>query len=341
MSQRIAPESGELAVEHIADHVIRVPLPLPLPDLKVVNAYVIIGNDGVTLLDPGWAVEESERTLRAALDSVGVQRTDVRRILATHQHWDHYSLGVSWRDRYGIELLLGREEQHSIAAFDPAEGVHPRQLPMLRAAGAAALADRVARLEWEPYERDVAFSFPDRWLDDGDEIDCGGVRIVARATPGHTRGHVVFDDVEHGLVFSGDHLLPRITPSIAFERAPDAMPLRSYLSSLQLFVDLPDARMLPAHGSADGATRARAIELLDHHRDRLRRIADSVAAGAQTAFEVADRMTWTRRERSLAELGVVHAMTAVLEVQSHMRLLAARQVLTAQDEDGVELFAVL
>ncbi|MEH3139698.1 MAG: MBL fold metallo-hydrolase [Mycobacterium kyogaense] len=340
MSQRATSEQSDLAVEHIADHVIRVPLPLPLPDLKVVNAYVIKGADGVTLVDPGWAMEHSESTLRAALDAVGLHRRDVRRILATHQHWDHYSLGVVWRDRYGIELLLGREERHSIEAFDPAEGVHPRQLPMLRAAGAAELADHVARLQWEPYERDVAFSPPDRWIDDGDEIDCGGIRIVARATPGHTRGHVVFDDVEHGLVFSGDHLLPRITPSIAFERAPGPLPLRSYLSSLQLFVDLPDARMLPAHGPADRATRARALELLDHHRDRLDQVADLVAAGAQTAFDVAGRMVWTRRERSLDELGVVHAMTAVLEVQSHLRLLVSRHSLTVQDEDGVELFAV-
>lgn len=30
---------------------------------------------------------------------------------------------------------------------------------------------------------------PDRWLDDGDEIDCGATTIAVRATLGHTRGH--------------------------------------------------------------------------------------------------------------------------------------------------------
>lgn len=340
MSQ--SPASADIAgeVETIADHIVRIALPLPLPDLKVVNAYALLGGSTVTLIDPGWANQRSETMLVAALDTLGAQPRDVRRILVTHQHWDHYSLGLTWRDRYGIELLLGREERHSIDAFVPEDGVHPRQIPMLRAAGAPDLAAEVARLDWEPYERDVAFAHPDRWLDDGEAIDCDGVRITARATPGHTRGHVVFDDVANGVVFTGDHLLPRITPSIAFERAPEQLPLRSYLESLRLLMDLPDARMLPAHGHTLGATRHRAQELLDHHRDRLRQVADLIDAGAATSFEVAGKMTWTRRERTLDELDIVHRMTAILEVQSHLLLLVAQGALTLQDVDGVGVFAI-
>jgi glyoxylase-like metal-dependent hydrolase (beta-lactamase superfamily II) len=326
-------------VEKIADHIVRIPLPLPLPDLKVVNAYAVLGDGGVSLIDPGWANERSEAALLAALDPLGAGRRDVRRILVTHQHWDHYSLGVKWRDQYGIELLLGRGEQHSIEAFVPEEGVHPKQVPMLRRAGAAVLAADVAGLDWEPYERGVAFSFPDHWLDDGEVIDCDGVHIAARATPGHTRGHIVFDDLAHGVMFTGDHLLPRITPSIAFERAPEKLPLRSYLGSLRLLLDMPDARMLPAHGHTDGTTRTRAQELLDHHRDRLQHVADLVDDGCATAFEVASRMTWTRRERTLDELNVVHRMTAILEVQSHLLLSVHTGALTRQDADGVDVFA--
>lgn len=327
-------------VEQIADHVVKIPLPLPLPDLKAVNAYAVLGNDGtVSLIDPGWANEQSETALLAGLGTFGAQRSDVRRILVTHQHWDHYSLGVKWRDLYGIELQLGREERHSIEAYAPEEGVHPRQLPMLRAAGAEALAAQVAALEWEPYERDVAFTFPDRWLSDGDVIDCGGVDVAVRATPGHTRGHVVFEDAARGLMFTGDHLLPRITPSIAFERAPERLPLRSYLGSLRLLLDLPDSRMLPAHGHTGGTTQSRARELLDHHNDRLQHVTDLVVAGATTAFAVADRMTWTRHERTLDELDIVHRMTAILEVQSHLRLLVTTGALSGQDSDGVETFA--
>jgi hypothetical protein len=130
------------------------------------------------------------------------------------------------------------------------------------------------------------------------------------------------------------------TPSIAFERAPEALPLRSYMSSLRLFLDLPDSRMLPAHGEANRLTRSRAQELLDHHRERLDRVAELVAAGAGTAFEAARCMRWTRRERRLDELDTVHRMTAVLEVLAHLDLLVAEGVLTAHNYETGCAFAV-
>lgn len=326
------------SVERVTEQVTKVPLPLPLDELKVVNAYLVTAPDGLTLIDPGWAYAPTESTLLAALDSFGATPRDVTRILATHQHWDHYSMGVEWRDQYGIELMLGYEERHSIAAFRSLAGVHPTQVGMLHQAGAAALAEEVARLDWEPYERDVRFAEPDRWLHDGDVIDCGDTTLIARATPGHTRGHFIFDDVGHRMIFTGDHLLPKITPSIAYERAPEKLPLRSYLDSLQLLVGLADSRMLPAHGTMERGTRERALELVEHHRRRLDEIRDHVDTGAVTAFEVATRMRWTRQERALDELNVVHRMSAVLEVQSHLNLLVTQQVLRVNERDDVAEF---
>lgn len=338
MSQSSAEMSTSM--EKVTDTVTCVALPLPLPDLQVVNSYAVQSPDGVTLIDPGWAYPQSETILLGALDSLGYCARDVRRIVATHQHWDHYSLGVKWRDQYGIELLLGREEQHSIAAFlAQPDVVHPHQVGILREAGAPDLAAEIDSLDWEPYERDVAFAPPDRWLDDGDVIDCGTAQIVVRATPGHTRGHIVFEDTHQGVIFTGDHLLPRITPSIAFERAPGKLPLRSYIDSLNLVLRLPDARMLPAHGTTARTTHARAQELLEHHETRLRQIGDLVVAGSSTALQVASEMRWTRRERTLDELEIVHRMTAVLEVQSHLDLLEVRNVVTCSLVDGVRHFA--
>lgn len=326
--------------EPIADHVFRVPLPLPLPDLKSVNAYLIPGADGVTLIDPGWDYAHSEAVLIDALRRIDAGPSDVRQILVTHQHWDHYSLALRWSGTYDAELMLGYEERHSIEAFSALAGVHPTQVGMLRTAGAPHLARAVEELEWEPYERGIAFTPPDRWLLDGDVIDCGGTTIVVRATPGHTRGHVVFDDIDHQMVFTGDHLLPRITPSIAFERAPEALPLRSYLSSLRLFLDLPQSRMLPAHGTADRRAGDRARELLDHHRERLERVAEFVAAGSSTAFEIAARMRWTRHERRLDELDTTHQMVAVLEIAVHLDLLVTQDMLTYRDEPDGRMFTI-
>lgn len=333
------PDAGD--PKRITPTVVCVALPLPLPDLQVVNTYVVQGGDGITLIDPGWAYPPAEAALTEALHQLGYALADIRRIVVTHQHWDHYSLGVLWRNRHGMELLLGAGERHSLEAFArQPDSVHPGQVGMLAQAGAPDLARQIAGLTWQPYELDVAFDAPDRWLHNGEVLACGDARLVVRETPGHTRGHVVFEDPDQQLIFSGDHLLPRITPSIAFERDPEPLPLRSYLDSLTLMLDLPDARMLPAHGHTAGSTRARAQELIDHHRQRLNKVSELVCAGYGTGLEVAEQMRWTRRERRLAELDIVHRMTAVLEVAAHLDLLATQGELRVSDQDGVRCFSL-
>ena len=337
---RLAADRDEHHVSALPPHVVRIPLPLPLPDLRVVNVYAILGDDGVTLVDSGWADEPSETVIVEALDRLGFAPEDVRRVVVTHAHWDHYSRAIGWQRRYGTTVMIGRHERHSIEAFDERTGAYPVQAQLLQRAGAVDLAHSIANFPLEPFERDVPFGPPDVWLDDGDHIDCGGIDLVARATPGHTRGHIVYEDRRANLMFTGDHILPRITPSLGLERAPEALPLRSYLASLRLFLELSDASMLPAHGALSPSVKARAEELLDHHRDRLDRACELVTAGNSTAYQVAQQMLWTRHERTVDELGPVHGMTAILEVMAHLELLVTRGVLKRQEPGAVNHYVV-
>jgi glyoxylase-like metal-dependent hydrolase (beta-lactamase superfamily II) len=337
LKHRLTAERDE-NVDDVPSHVVRIPLPLPLKDLRVVNVYAILGNDGVTLVDSGWAGEPSESVIVDALNRLGFAPGDVQRILVTHAHWDHYSRAISWQRRYGTTVLIGRQEHHTIEAFDEIAGAYPIQAQLLHEAGAPDLAKAIADLELEPFERDVPFGPPDVWVEDGDEIDCGGTVLVARATPGHTRGHVVYEDRQAGLAFTGDHILPRITPSIALERMPEKLPLRSYLASLRLFLDVPDSAMLPAHGAVTHSVKARVQELLDHHRERL--VQELVAAGSSTAYQVSRQMLWTRHERTIDELGAVHGMTAILEVAAHLDLLVARGALGREESGSTHHYAV-
>jgi glyoxylase-like metal-dependent hydrolase (beta-lactamase superfamily II) len=328
----------EPEVEAVTEHVIRIALPLPLEDLHSVNAYAVRGDDGITLIDPGWAAPETEEVLVRALRGWDATPQDVVRFLATHHHWDHYTQAVVWQRAYGIPIHLGREERHSMQAWLDLDGAYPVQVDLLRRAGADELAAIIARIEVEPHEEAMAFDPPAHWLDGSETWDLGATTLVAHSTPGHTRGHVVFEDTGSGLLFTGDHVLPRITPSIAYERQPDPMSLRSYLASLQLLLDRPDVRMLPAHGLVQDSTWSRVEALLDHHAQRLQVIADLVAAGEPTAYAIARRMTWTRHERTLDELGAVHGMTAVLEVAAHLELLGTLGRVRGSEQEGRDLW---
>ena len=325
-------------VEQVSDQLWRIQLPLPMRDLTSVNAYAIGANDRITLIDPGYASPESEDMLIAALYSVGYSVGDVERILVTHIHWDHYSQALRWQRQLGTCVYLGREEHHAITAVEQAQGPYSDQVALLHTAGAPALADDVQCVELEPYELDISAGPPDVWLDDGDRLDCGGRTLVSHATPGHTRGHFVFEIPDEGLLFTGDHVLPRITPSIGFEPRPDPYALTAYLRSLQLLLARPTNTMLPAHGPIGSDVKARVVELLSHHDRRLEEILGFVTAGHSTAYEVARQMHWTRKLRSVDDLNTVHAMSAVLEVLAHLEVLEAQGLVVAMQLDQARMY---
>jgi glyoxylase-like metal-dependent hydrolase (beta-lactamase superfamily II) len=312
-------------VDKIAEGIHRITLPLPLDDLTTINAYAVESRAGLVLIDPGWATDANENALITALRELGYSLRDVTTTIATHAHWDHYTQALKIRDEHGCRLYLGRQEHHSIDAFEALTGVYPRQVELLRQAGASELAAAIDALRLERYEEEVPFGRPDVWLDDDDAIDLGDRVLSIHATPGHTRGHVVIEDRESGVLFTGDHILPRITPSVGFERQPEDSPLTSFLRSLDLMLTLPDGKMLPAHGAVSPSVHARAQGLLDHHAERLRTI-QQIAAGGRSPYEVACDLPWTRHRRRLSELTPVHQMVAVLEVAAHMAVAERAKV---------------
>jgi glyoxylase-like metal-dependent hydrolase (beta-lactamase superfamily II) len=312
----------------------RVPLPLPTDGLRAVNVYVIEELDGLTLVDAGWAVGESRATLDRALRSLGYESGDVRRVLVTHIHRDHYTQAVTLRRDHGARVSLGEGEQPSLAALnDPTTTEY--QVSLLNEAGASALA-RHWYDEVRSEARDLSlWEEPDEWLKGEVDIDLGGRVLRAIETPGHTRGHLVFADIADGLIFAGDHVLPTITPSIGYEPAPSALPLADYLASLAKMRTLPDLVLLPAHGPAGGSLHARVDELLAHHGDRLRSSHEATVGRAVTAHEVAADLPWTRRARAFATLDPFSAALAVLETRAHLDVLVATGQIERSTGSGV------
>ncbi|MFJ9562870.1 MBL fold metallo-hydrolase [Streptomyces fuscichromogenes] len=317
----------------------RIPLPLPLDDLHTVNVYVVDDPAGPVVVDSGWAGPETARRLEAGLGGLGYTLGDISQFVVTHAHWDHYTHALALRDTYGTPVRLGRGERTSIEDFDLSAGAYPGQVVALRRCGAPGLAAEIAALVPQPHETGMPFGHPDEWLDHGDLLGLKQRDVEVFATPGHTRGHIVLRDAEAGLLFSGDHVLPYITPSLGLERTPEPRPLRSFLDSLRMVRDLPDTLLLPAHGPVTHSVHLRVDELIEHHRERLDETAASVRAGAETAHEVARTLPWTRRRRSLDDLSPVHAMMAVLEIAEHLELLADAGGVTACDADGVRRYS--
>ncbi|HWC36186.1 MAG TPA: MBL fold metallo-hydrolase [Mycobacteriales bacterium] len=326
-------------VDEVVPGVYRIPLPLPNDGLRAVNVYAVTGPDGPVLIDSGWAVADARELLQTGLREIGAELGDVQRFLVTHMHRDHYSQAIHLRHEFGTRVALGAEERWSLETVSrPGRKAAEEQVTLLRALGAIDIAERMAANR--PHHDPAEWELPDEWLSGDEVIDANGRNLEVVSTPGHTRGHVVFYDTPGGLLFAGDHVLPTITPSIGFEPAMTPDPLGAFLNSLALVRARPDAMLLPAHGPVVPSTHARVDELVEHHRVRLDQMAAALAGGADTAVAVAGVVTWTRRERKLADLDVFNQFLAVCETGAHLQLLVGQGRATMQERDGVRYYAV-
>jgi glyoxylase-like metal-dependent hydrolase (beta-lactamase superfamily II) len=325
----------------VSPGVHRIPLPLPNDGLRSVNVYAVTTDDGLVCVDAGWAIEESRSRFAEALASIGAGLGDVRRFLVTHVHRDHYTQGPLLRREFGSRVGLGLGDKPTLDILQrPDRSPLVAQLEQLTAHGATELAELMGSfMRGHRVDQDQRES-PDEWLTGGPIPLPGGRVLEAVETPGHTAGHLVFHDLAAGLLFSGDHVLPTITPSIGFEPAVSDDPLGAFLRSLRVVRERPDALLLPAHGPVAPSAHARVDELLAHHSTRLEATAAAVAQGAATAFEAAGLLRWTKRERKLSELDPFNAMLATFETGAHLDLLVAQGELTRTvDEGGVRRYA--
>src|SRR3954454_22799948 len=327
-------------VFEVVPGVHRVPLPLPNDGLRAVNVYVLDGDDGLVLIDWGWAIPSARDTLTAGLAAFGHSLTDIRQFLITHVHRDHYQQAVTLRSELGHRVALGAGERDSLELLR-AEGRKPleQQIDALRQLGAKALADMVeGMLSSEREVKELDWPMPDDWLVES-SLPVGPRTLEVVPTPGHTRGHVVFHDRAGELLFAGDHVLPTITPSIGFEPVLSPNPLGDFLGSLATVRARPDARLLPAHGPVTESAHARIDELIAHHGARLDETEKAVRSGATTAYDVAGQLRWTRRERQLDELDPFNQMLAVAETGAHLELLAAQGRLSVEVTESLRCYS--
>ena len=323
-------------VDTVAVGIHRVPLPLPQDGLRAVNVYVIEQSDGLVMVDSGWALDISEKLLADALFDLGYRLGDIRRFLITHIHRDHYGQASALRDRFGWHVMLGSGERPSLNELNTnPDQIMRQELQVLARSGAAPMVQALAGQRFHG-ELDLReWGTPDQWLQPYEQISLNDRFLVAVPTPGHTQGHNVFHDEANAMIFTGDHVLPGITPAIGFEPVRGHLPLRSYLDSLALVLSRPDGQMLPAHGFPAPSVHIRARELMEHHRARLAEMFGAVAAGAANAYDVARSLPWTRRGRDFADLDDFNQLLAVLETDSHLRLLAADNRLDLFDDEVV------
>ena len=327
-AQRQAWRDGVLpAVEQVRPQLWSVPVPIPDNPLRYVIVHLLELDDGVAVVDTGWNTEAAWQALVDGLAVAGYAVDDVRGALITHIHPDHYGLAGRLREASGAWVALHPAD----AALLP--GRYGAGVTAVVAQMRGLLADCgvpagvIAELsEASMGVREfVGQAEPDMLLEHGRRVDLRGWDIVSLHTPGHSPGHVCFLDRDRRVLLSGDHVLPRISPSVTIHVQQPGNPLADFLDSLRAVRDLDVDEVLPAHEWRFAPLAARVDELLVHHTQRLavveRAIHDQPGA---TCWEVTRLLPWSR---AWEQIHGHMRRAAVGETLAHLVLLESRQVL--------------
>ncbi|MFI2199762.1 MBL fold metallo-hydrolase [Streptomyces sp. NPDC020192] len=306
---------------------------VPIPDnpLGHTLVYVVETDRGPVLVDAGWDDPGSWDALTAGLGECGTAVAEVYGVVVTHHHPDHHGLSARVREASGAWVALHAADAAIVRRTRETRPERWFTYMAAKLTAAGAPEDHVAPLR-SPRPRSLpglSPALPDREILPGELLDLPGRRLRAIWTPGHTPGHVCLHLEEHhpaqlpgsGRLFSGDHLLPEITPHIGLYEDPDddvvTDPLGDYLDSLERIGRLAPAEVLPAHQYAftDGPGRVR--ELLVHHEERLAGLL-ALLAEPLTPWQLAERMEWNR---PWADIPYGSRNIAVSEAEAHLRRL--------------------
>jgi glyoxylase-like metal-dependent hydrolase (beta-lactamase superfamily II) len=285
-----APRKRELGrADRVLPGVWRLRLPLPWPGVPHVNAWALGSGDGIVLVDTGihesGAFDELERTLRLA----GFRLDDVKLLVCTHAHSDHYGLAAPIVEATGCELWMHPAHAHMTrAAADPERSLE-RRIEVARQSGVPLEPLR----RWAEERRDQRPGIagvvpPDRDLLEGVEVLTDHGVWTVHETPGHAPSHVVLYQSDRRLLISGDHLLGRVSLYFDYGWTPD--PVAEFLAGLDSVERLGARLCLPGHGRPFGDVQARIEANRTEIHERLAQTLEALEDGEATAFDLVPRV---------------------------------------------------
>jgi len=127
---------------------------------KQLASYLITTPEGHFLINSSF--EETVPLIRVAVESLGFKMRDVKILLASHAHSDHVAGHALLQEMTGAKVYVMRGDEQVITAGGEGQYLYTTS-------------------RWKPCK-------VDRVLEDGEEVKLGGVTLLARRTPGHTRG---------------------------------------------------------------------------------------------------------------------------------------------------------
>jgi glyoxylase-like metal-dependent hydrolase (beta-lactamase superfamily II) len=309
-----------------------IPAPLPFKSPAWVNTYVIEANGGFLLLDCGTDWEPGRDAIRDGFEQLGLESAAVHTLVVSHLHPDHVGMSARLVGELGCRFVMHENAEKMVERYNDTPGYVERLLRIGRAYGVpATILESVSTDLGQRPSYMPLIDPPDHTVRDGGRIDIGDGRwLEVIHTPGHDSAHMCLRDSRTGVLFSGDHILPRISPVIMWDEGLGD-PLGDYLASLQRLLAMDIEVTYPAHGSLMDNGDERAKQILLHHDRRLLDMTEVILDRDSTAWEVMLRSF-------RPNLTPLEARLAFLETISHLEHLKLVGKIRVEQREDVLVF---
>jgi glyoxylase-like metal-dependent hydrolase (beta-lactamase superfamily II) len=310
-------------------HRISVPTPF---FVGPVNVY-LIEEDPLTLIDAGPRTDEAIEALRSGLSRLGHRLTDIKRIIVSHAHADHYGLARLVREESGASILIHAWDAPAVSP--QADYTDYRRL--LAAAGVPGEA--ISHME-RGYEKFAGYAYPldeVEELNDGDEVIFEHESLSVVHTPGHTPGSICLMRSSNRLVFASDTVLKSITPNPVLSPDPiDArrrfQSLGEYLVSLARLKSLAPTVLKGGHG--DDVTD------YDEHFHRLYRFTQRRQDKLLSLIPNGGATAWEASSLLFPEAAGYNRFLALSETSAHLDYAVGEDRLVVERRGDQEFYGV-
>ncbi|MEM1154620.1 MAG: MBL fold metallo-hydrolase [Pseudomonadota bacterium] len=282
------PEFGD--PREVAPGVFWLRLPLPMA-LDHINVYLLEDEDGWWIIDTGIALGPTEQHWLDVFDS-HLDNKPVKAVLATHYHPDHLGLAGWLCERWQAPFFMTQTEYLSGLSFSRMEQKHFSWTSELHLKRAGFSDDEIdqARQRFSGFGAYITpMPTAYRRLADGMTLSINGHDWQVIVGRGHCPEHACLYSRDHGVLISGDQVIPRITSNISVMASePEANPLKDWLASHVHFVEtLPDdVVVLPAHDAPFRGLHDRLKHLSDHHHEHLVSLWEACVGASPNALEL-------------------------------------------------------
>jgi glyoxylase-like metal-dependent hydrolase (beta-lactamase superfamily II) len=234
----------------------RIPTPSGFPGLGDINSYLIFpeqDSDELILIDTGVRSDEAWQALCDGLTQLDCRVEDITKILLTHGHTDHYGQARRIHELSGCELWAHENLWITVERMSPPPERLEIELYFYALWGVDKELVDQALARRAGFAKTFEAMEPTHLLKDGEHIKIPGFDLQTVHTPGHCPDEVIYWQAETQVIFSGDHLLPHITPVclVQMPRAktdPRPCSLIQYQDSLAKVEPFPARVTYPSHG---------------------------------------------------------------------------------------------